>query len=149
YYEAYHKIEEQYQEKRDGLDAEVQRRSDDCGMEFSKRIEQFAETAANKARQEYRDKYGAEHQEEVRRIKGTVTAELEAEHQSELKAFFDARRLAAQKRRDAGITGILNKIQDYYETLRRREDELYGRYQARLMKIVNDNRENEYVRIRT
>ena len=57
--------------------------------------------------------------------------------------------MAAQKRRDAGITGILNKIQDYYETLRRREDELYGRYQARLMKIVNDNRENEYVRIRT
>ena len=149
YYEAYHKIEEQYQEKLDGLDAEVQRRTDDCEMEFSKRIEEFAETAANKARQEYRDKYGAEHQEEVRRIKGTVTAELEAEHQSELKAFFDARRLAAQKRRDAGITGILNKIQDYYETLRRREDELYGRYQARLMKIVNDNRENEYVRIRT
>lgn len=124
----------------DGVIADRRKTIDD---EWEKSLEQVGEEAKAAAQQQYRDRYGKQHDERVFRIEPTVRQEIEDTYQDAVRKMHDERRAEAAKRMDYGVTETLVEVATEY--MKRLEDErkLYDKHRERIVDFLDKHRKDD------
>lgn len=130
-------------EQQDGIAAIVAERRKIVDEEWDKALEQVGEDAMRAAQQQYRERYGKQHDERVFRIEPTVTQEIEDEYQDAVRQMRDERRMDAAKRMDYGITETLAEVSEEYMKRLADERKHYDEHRQRIAAFLDEHRKDD------
>lgn len=130
-------------EQEENLNAVVAERRKLIDDEWNKALQQVGEDALRAAQQQYRDRYGKQHDERVFRIEPTVRQEIEDEYQDAVREMRDNRRAEASKRMDYGITESLKEVFDMYSERLKEERSKYEEHRKRIADFLDENRKDD------
>ena len=130
-------------ERLDGIAAIVAERRQIVDEEWDKALEQVGEDAMRAAQQQYRERYGKQHDERVFRIEPTVTQEIEDEYQDAVRKMRDERRMDAAKRMDYGITETLAEVSEEYMERLADERKHYDEHRQRIAAFLDEHRKDD------
>ena len=130
-------------EQEENLSAVVAERRKLIDDEWNKALEQVGEDALRAAQQQYRDRYGKQHDERVFRIEPSVRQEIEDEFQDAVREMRDNRRAEASKRMDYGITESLKEVFDMYSERLKEERAKYEEHRKRIADFLDENRKDD------
>lgn len=130
-------------ERQDGIAAIVAERRKIVDEEWDKALEQVGEDAMRAAQQQYRERYGKQHDERVFRIEPTVTQEIEDEYQDAVRQMRDERRMDAAKRMDYGITETLAEVSKEYMKRLADERKHYDEHRQRIAAFLDEHRKDD------
>lgn len=130
-------------EQEENLSAVVAERRKLIDDEWNKALEQVGEDALRAAQQQYRDRYGKQHDERVFRIEPSVRQEIEDEFQDAVREMRDNRRAEASKRMDYGITESLKEVFDMYSERLKEERSKYEEHRKRIADFLDENRKDD------
>ena len=130
-------------EQQDGIAAIVAERRRIVDEEWDKALEQIGEDAMRAAQQQYRERYGKQHDERVFRIEPTVTQEVEDEYQDAVRQMRDERRMDAAKRMDYGITETLAEVSEEYMKRLADERKHYDEHRQRITAFLDEHRKDD------
>lgn len=130
-------------ERQDGIAAIVAERRRIVDEEWDKALEQVGEDAMRAAQQQYRERYGKQHDERVFRIEPTVKQEVEDEYQDAVRKMRDERRMDAAKRMDYGITETLAEVSEEYMKRLADERKHYDEHRQRIMAFLDEHRKDD------
>lgn len=130
-------------ERQDGIAAIVAERRKIVDEEWDKALEQVGEDAMRAAQQQYRERYGKQHDERVFRIEPTVTQEIEDEYQDAVRQMRDERRMDAAKRMDYGITETLAEVSEEYMKRLADERKHYDEHRQRIAAFLDEHRKED------
>lgn len=130
-------------ERQDGIAAIVAERRKIVDEEWDKALEQVGEDAMRAAQQQYRERYGKQHDERVFRIEPTVTQEIEDEYQDAVRKMRDERRMDAAKRMDYGITETLAEVSEEYMKRLADERKHYDEHRQRIAAFLDEHRKDD------
>lgn len=133
-------------ERIDDVPAIVSRRRQDIDDAWNRALAQVGEDASRAAQQQYRDRYGKQHDEQVFRIEPTIRREIEDEYQDAVRELREERRADASKRLDYGITETLAEVSKIYMERLQHEREVYVGHRKRIADFLDDNRKDDIVR---
>ena len=136
-------LREEYQMHQDNMYNEVSQRRSDKNKDWTEKLEQVGEDAKIAAQQQYRERYGRQHDEELLRIEPTLKQQLEASHNKAVRELHEKRRADAAIMLDEGITATLGKVSEIYKERLNEEQEIYEFHRDALMNFIQDNREND------
>lgn len=132
-------------ERIDDVPAIVSRRRQDIDGAWNRALAQVGEDASRAAQQQYRDRYGKQHDEQVFRIEPTIRREIEDEYQDAVREVREERRADASKRLDYGITETLAEVSKIYMERLQNEREVYAGHRKRIADFLDDNRKDDIV----
>lgn len=130
-------------EQQDGIAAIVAERRKIVDEEWDKALEQVGEDAMRAAQQQYRERYGKQHDERVFRIEPTVTQEIEDKYQDAVRQMRDERRMDAAKRMDYGITETLAEVSEEYMKRLADERKHYDEHRQRITAFLDEHRKDD------
>lgn len=130
-------------ERQDGITAIVAERRQIIDEEWDKALQQVGEDAMRSAQQQYRERYGKQHDERVFRIEPTVTQEIEDEYQDAVRKMRDERRMDAAKRMDYGITETLAEVSEEYMKRLADERKHYDEHRQRITAFLDEHRKDD------
>lgn len=130
-------------ERQDGIAAIVAERRQIIDAEWDKALQQVGEDAMRAAQQQYRERYGKQHDERVFRIEPTVTQEIEDEYQDAVREMREARRMDAAKRMDYGITETLAEVSKEYMARLADERKHYDEHRQRITMFLDEHRKDD------
>lgn len=130
-------------ERQDGIAAIVAERRHVIDAEWDKALKQVGEDAMRAAQQQYRERYGKQHDERVFRIEPTVTQEIEDEYQDAVREMREARRMDAAKRMDYGITETLAEVSKEYMGRLVDERKHYDEHRQRITAFLDEHRKDD------
>lgn len=130
-------------EQQDGIAAIVAERRKIVDEEWDKALEQVGEDAMRAAQQQYRERYGKQHDERVFRIEPTVTQEIEDKYQDAVRQMRDERRMDAAKRMDYGITETLAEVSEEYMKRLADERKHYDEHRQRIAAFLDEHRKDD------
>lgn len=130
-------------ERQDGIAAIVAERRKIVDEEWDKALKQVGEDAMRAAQQQYRERYGKQHDERVFRIEPTVTQEIEDEYQDAVRQMRDERRMDAAKRMDYGITETLAEVSEEYMKRLADERKHYDEHRQRIAAFLDEHRKDD------
>lgn len=130
-------------ERQDGIAAIVAERRHVIDTEWDKALQQVGEDAMRAAQQQYRERYGKQHDERVFRIEPTVTQEIEDEYQDAVREMREARRMDAAKRMDYGITETLAEVSKEYMERLADERKHYDEHRQRITTFLDEHRKDD------
>lgn len=130
-------------EQQDGIAAIVAERRKIVDEEWDKALEQVGEDAMRAAQQQYRERYGKQHDERVFRIEPTVTQEIEDKYQDAVRQMRDERRMDAAKRMDYGITETLAEVSEEYMKRLADERKHYDEHRQRIAVFLDEHRKDD------
>lgn len=132
-----------------GLEQTIYVRKTELNDAWEAKLREVGESAARTAEQQYRDRYGRQHDEDVYQIAPSVKAEIENEYQDALRELNDARRKEAAKRLDFSINETLIEVSKMYEQLLAGEQARYEQMSNSMTQFLDDNRKEDIARIKT
>lgn len=135
--EAYQKVAKKVAERRKEIDDQ-----------WGKAIEQVGEDAKVAAQQQYRDRYGRQREEAIRKIEATVNKEIEDEYSDAIRMLLNERRMEAAKKMDYGITETLAEVSKVYEKSLEEERRIYNEYHDELRIYLDTNLKEDIARTR-
>lgn len=130
-------------EQQDGIAAIVAERRKIVDEEWDKALKQVGEDAMRAAQQQYRERYGKQHDERVFRIEPTVTQEIEDKYQDAVRQMRDERRMDAAKRMDYGITETLAEVSEEYMKRLADERKHYDEHRQRIAAFLDEHRKDD------
>ena len=130
-------------EQQDGIAAIVAERRQIVDEEWDKALQQVGEDAMRAAQQQYRERYGKQHDERVFRIEPTVTQEIEDKYQDAVRQMRDERRMDAAKRMDYGITETLAEVSEEYMKRLADERKHYDEHRQRITAFLDEHRKDD------
>lgn len=130
-------------ERQDGIAAIVAERRHVIDAEWDKALQQVGEDAMRAAQQQYRERYGKQHDERVFRIEPTVTQEIEDEYQDAVREMRETRRMDAAKRMDYGITETLAEVSKEYMARLADERKHYDEHRQRITAFLDEHRKDD------
>lgn len=146
YYAAIQQIDAARAESLDKVGQVVSEKKDKLNAEWNAKLEQVAEDAARAARQQYRDRYLRQHEEDVFVIEANEQGRIQDEYQQSLRELHDNRRQDAATRLDLNINETLAEISTMYAECIAEENARYKEWEDRILKYIDDNRKDEIAR---
>lgn len=129
------------------LDRMVSERRAKIEKDWNEKLQQVADDASRAAKQQYRERFGRQHDEDVQNLAPNLQDEIEQEFQSSVRQMNEDRRSEASKRLDYGINAALKEVSNIYLQLLDYEKQTYDAYAANMQKFIDDNRKDEIARI--
>lgn len=129
------------------LDRMVSERRAKIEKDWNEKLQQVADDASRAAKQQYRERFGRQHDEDVQNLAPNLQDEIEQEFQSSVRQMNEDRRSEASKRLDYGINAALKEVSNIYLQLLDYEKQTYDVYAANMQKFIDDNRKDEIARI--
>jgi len=117
--------------------------------DFQKRMKIEMDNAANVAKSAFINRYGKEHERELKDIEQDLRNNIESEFVAAKENLKNERRKEAKRQLDAGISETLKIIGDEYTKMLAMERKEYARLQAVITDFQNENMANEEARINT
>lgn len=114
---------------------------------YQSRMRAEMENAANTARASFINRYGKEHERELRDIETDLKNQIESEFVAALDNLNNERRKEAKRQFDVGVTDALKACNDEYIKIIAQERKEYGRLQDVITKFVNENMASDEARI--
>lgn len=125
-------------EKRAQIEAAFEARAKDAGV-----------AAAQAAEQQYRDRYGRAHEDEMRNAEMVVREGINNDYHDRLREINEDRRAHASRRMDYGITETLHACSVEYMGLLEEEQVVYKRYREGISRFIDENRKDDIARAET
>lgn len=133
-------------EATDRLDRMVSDKKVLINDEWEHRLEEVAQSAAAAAMQQYRERHGRQHQDELYRIEPEIKEQIEDEFRDALRGMNDQRREEAARRLDLGVNEALKAVSEMYQGLLAEENARYKEYQDAMLLFMDENRKDEIAR---
>ncbi len=135
-------------ERDDNIAAEVAERRREIDEAWDKSLKSVAEDAARSAQQQYRDRYGKQHDEQVYNIEPSIRRKINEEYDDAVRDLHGKRMAEASKRLDYGITETLAEVSKLYMEKLAEERELYAKHRERINAFLDENRKDDIARTR-
>lgn len=130
----------------DNIDRAVSDKKAEMEQEWEKRLNQVADDAARAAKQQYRERFGRQHDEEMYHIQPNIKDEIEHGYQDSIRRMNDDRRIEASKRLDYGINESLKTVTEMYMKCLDEENVRYKEFADSLQAFIDENRKDEIAR---
>lgn len=119
----------------------------ECEESYQSRLRAEMENAANTAKASFMNRYGRDHERELREIETDLKNNIESEYVAAMDGLNIERRKEAKRQFDIGVTEALRMCNDEYTKMLALEREEYGRLQAVITRYMNDNMASDEARI--
>ena len=96
--------------------------------EYARRRDEYCNEAAQRARNEFNNKYQRAHNDEMDRVEGIVKHNIQVDYESEMQALYAARRTEALTLLDLNITGVLKELTLDYHKMVEEENAMFSKY---------------------
>lgn len=128
------------------VDRLVADRKQEVNSSWEQTLTRVGEEARNAAIQQYSERYGRQHEDQLSRIEPEIKRQIEDQYQDAVREMQASRKSEASKLLDYGITETLRVITDSYLDLLRNEQALYETHRQRMAAFVDDHRQTEIAR---
>ena len=129
-----------------GIPAQAEAYKKENEEAYQTRMRTEMENAANVARANFINRYGKEHERELREIETDLRNALESEFVARLEELHDERRAEAKRQLDLGISEALRLCKDEYTKMIANERMEYARLQAVIVDYMNEHMANDEAR---
>lgn len=119
----------------------------ECEEAYQSRMRAEMENAANTARASFINRYGKEHERELREIETDLKNNIESEFVAALENLNSERRKEAKRQFDIGVTDALKACNDEYIKVIAQEKKEYARLQDVITRFINENMASDEARI--
>lgn len=136
-------IKEVRAKAREDVDSRVSAKRDEINADWDKKLAQAGEDARRAAEQQYRDRFGRQHDEALYRIEPDIRRQIDAEYDTSVRKMQADRRNDASKRMDYGITETLAEVSKVYMKRLEEETEEYKNWRQRMNDFIDDHRKDE------
>ena len=140
-------IEQNKMDNLDMLDQSIAEKREQLETSWEAKLEQVGNEAAAAAKQQYIDRYGRTHDNDIFNLEIREKDEIERDYQNSLKRMNDDRRDEASKLLDLAISETLKEMSALYLKVLRDEKKEYTRLQNEMTRFIDDNRKDEKARI--
>lgn len=114
--------------------------------EWDEKLEAIGEAAAANAKQQYRERFGRQHEDEIYHIEPNIRDRIESEYNENMRKLHEDRKATAQKKLDAFIHEALQKSAEQRIKMLEAENVRYKEWQATMQQFVDENRKDEIAR---
>ena len=125
------------------IDSRVESLRSSLQSDFDRGMAEAAELAAAQAKERYRHKHESALKQRVMDAEARVRADIEATYQADINKMYEARRIEAARRMDAGEAEILGLLSREYSTMYVDEYRLYRQYREEISRWVDNNRKED------
>lgn len=136
-------IKEKRVQARDMVDSRVSSRREEIDADWNKKLAQVGEDAKRAAEQQYRERFGRQHDEAIYRIEPDIRGQIDAEYDTSVREMHAKRRDDASKRMDYGITETLAEVSKLYMDRLAQETEEYKNWRQRMNDFLDTHRKDE------
>ena len=143
YGEMLDKIKEERAKAREDVDSRVSAKRDEINADWDKKLAQVGEDARRSAEQQYRDRFGRQHDEALYRIEPDIRRQIDEEYDTSVRKMHADRRNDASKRMDYGITETLAEVSKVYMKRLEEETAEYKNWRQRMNDFIDDHRKDE------
>ena len=140
-------IEQNKADNLDSIDRAVENKRTQLEASWESKLDQVGMEAAAAARQQYIDRYGRAHEDDIFKLETREKDEIERDYQNSLRRMNDDRRLEASKLLDLAVNETLKEMSNLYLRVLRDEKKEYIRLQNEMTRFIDDNRKDEKARI--
>ena len=128
------------------IEEAVARRKDEINQAWEAKLEEVAEAAASQARQQYRDRFNRQHEDDLFRIQATILDNIESKYNEDMRKLHEDRKQTANKKLDVFIHEALQQAALHRKEMLEAENARYHELQAELQKFMDENRKDEIAR---
>lgn len=136
-------IKEKRVQARDMVDSRVSARREEIDADWNKKLAQVGEDAKRAAEQQYRERFGRQHDETIYRLEPDIRGQIDAEYDTSVREMHAKRRDDASKRMDYGITETLAEVSKLYMERLAQETEEYKNWRQRMNDFLDTHRKDE------
>lgn len=147
YGKLYQMLQDKKAEDLSEVDRAVSERKNELNAEWEKKLSQVSEDAARVARQQYQDRFGRQHEEDLYHLEPNIREDIEQGFQEALRELNAKRSMEAKKLLDYGINETLSEVSKMYMDLLEKEKETYTRYTQEMQSYLDEHRKDEVARI--
>lgn len=140
-------IEQNKSDNLDMIEQSIQAKKDQLEASWEAKLEQVGNEAAASARQQYIDRYGRTHDNDIFNLESREKDEIERDYQNSLKRMNEDRRKEASTLLDLAVNETLKEMSGLYLKVLRDEKKEYIRLQNEMTRFIDDNRKDEKARI--
>ncbi len=140
-------IEQNKADNLDNVDQAVATKRERLEASWDAKLDQIGREAANAARQQYVERYGSTHDDDILRLETLEKDEIERDYQDSLNRMNNDRRAEASKLLDLAVNETLKQMSELYLKVLRDEKKEYIRLQNEITRFIDDNRKDEKARI--
>ena len=127
----------------------VSQQKQDLEDKWNEKLQQVAEEASRAAQQQYRERYGRQHDEDLYHVELNLRDEVESIYQNSLREVHAKRRQEAAKRLDLCINETLMEISKMYLELLDGEKVRYQELQTGMSRFIDEHRKDDVARMQT
>lgn len=140
-------IEQNKSDNLDMIEQSISEKKDQLEASWYAKLEQVGNEAAAAAKQQYIDRYGRTHDNDIFQLESREKDEIERDYQNSLKRMNEDRRSEASKLLDLAVNETLKEMSSLYLKVLRDEKKEYIRLQNEMTRFIDDNRKDEKARI--
>lgn len=140
-------IEQNKSDNLDMVEQSIAAKRDKLEDSWERKLEQVGQEAAATARQQYIDRHGRSHDNDIFQLESREKDEIERDYQNSLKRMNEDRRIEASKMLDIAVNETLKDMSNLYLRVLRDEKKEYIRLQNEMTRFIDDNRKDEKARI--
>lgn len=135
-------------ERDDNIAAEVAKKRAEIDEAWDKQLQAVADDAVRSAQQQYRERFGKQHDEQVYNIEPSIRRAIDDKFNDDVRDLREKRMVEASKRLDYGITETLAEVSKLYMEKLAGERELYAKHRERINDFLDENRKDDIARTR-
>lgn len=128
---------------REDVDSRVSAKRDEINADWDKKLAQAGEDGRRAAEQQYRDRFGRQHDEALYRIEPDIRRQIDEKYDASVRQMHADRRNDASKRMDYGITETLAEVSKVYMKRLEEETAEYKNWRQRMNDFIDDHRKDE------
>lgn len=147
YGESAHSLSEAKANARRNANDIIARRRSALQDDWDRRLQQEGEAAAEAAKQQYRARYGRQHEDNLYAVESAVMNEIEDGYQREMRELRDKRRAEAMKMLDISVSATLVEISNMYAKCMSEERQRCDELQQNILAFLDQNRKDDVARI--
>lgn len=140
-------IEQNKSDNLDMIEQSIAEKKEQLEASWYAKLEQVGNEAAVNAKQQYIDRYGRTHDNDIFNLESREKDEIERDYQNSLKRMNEDRRAEASKLLDLAVNETLKEMSALYLKVLQDEKKEYIRLQNEMTRFIDDNRKDEKARI--
>ena len=113
---------------------------------WEKTLERVGEEGRNAAIQQYSERYGRQHDDQLQRVEPEIKRQIEDQYQDAVREMLATRKSEASKLLDYGITETMRVVTESYLKMLDGEQALYEKYRQQMTAFVDEHRQTDIAR---
>lgn len=128
------------------VEGKVARKKEELEAAWKRKLLEVGKYAASQAQKQYVDRYGRQHDAEMKNLSDEVQSSIEADFNEALHEMHARRRMEASRLLDLGITEVLDEVSDMYMASLSEENAKYHELAENMKAFVDDYRQDDIAR---